>query len=454
MAVASIVDYLKSKGQDSSYNNRKNLASQYGITNYAGTAAQNTNLLRALQSGSKGSAASPQATNQATTGSNVTITPVNNASAENKNSQYLTGYQYQKYTPSDRVNSYADKLADLEDDKPGAYVSKYDSQIDSIVNSILNRKQFDPNSVYDTDLYKNYREQYMQQGNKAMRDTIGNISGMTGGYGSTYATAAGQQAYDNYMSQLGDKTMDIYDRVYQQYLNEGQELYNQLGIVNNQDSIDYSRYRDTVNDYYNDLNYYAGRYDSTYAQDFGEYQYNQDAQRWAEEYAYKKTQDALAQQNWQTQFDYQKQQDALQYALQQQQLALSASKARSGGGGGSSKSSKSSKSNMNAYITKAKNMLNGTDGNGRRKYSGVAVSHYLKSQYGLSAEDADYITAQANEEVSKISEANTSKYYDYAAAYAETHDENEVFDYLNRFYENKKISKDEADEIYRRLGME
>ena len=50
MAVASIVDYLKSKGQDSSYNNRKNLASQYGITNYAGTAAQNTNLLRALQS--------------------------------------------------------------------------------------------------------------------------------------------------------------------------------------------------------------------------------------------------------------------------------------------------------------------------------------------------------------------------------------------------------------------
>lgn len=280
MAVASIVDYLKSKGQDSSYNNRKNLASQYGITNYAGTAAQNTNLLRALQSGSKGSAASPQATNQATTGSNVTITPVNNASAENKNSQYLTGYQYQKYTPSDRVNSYADKLADLEDDKPGDYVSKYDSQIDSIVNSILNRKQFDPNSVYDTDLYKNYREQYMQQGNKAMRDTIGNISGMTGGYGSTYATAAGQQAYDNYMSQLGDKTMDIYDRVYQQYLNEGQELYNQLGMVNNQDSIDYSRYRDTVNDYYNDLNYYAGRYDSTYAQDFGEYQYNQDAQRW------------------------------------------------------------------------------------------------------------------------------------------------------------------------------
>lgn len=452
MAVASIVDYLKSKGQDSSYNNRKSLASQYGITNYSGTAAQNTSLLKALQGGGQGSAGTPQAAGNTDKGSNVTITPVNSSSPGSPATNYLTGYKYQKYSPSDRVNNYADRLEELENNKPGDYVSKYDGQIDSIVNNILNRKQFDPNSVYDTDLYKNYREQYMQQGNKAMRDTIGTISGMTGGYGSTYAAAAGQQAYDNYMSQLGDKTMDIYDRVYQQYLNEGQELYNQLGMVNNQDSIDYSRYRDTVNDYYNDLNYYAGRYDSTYAQDFGEYQYNQDAQRWAEEYAYQKTQDALAQQNWQTQFDYQKQQDALQYALQQQQLA--ASKARSGGGGGSRRSSKSSKNSMDKYITKAKNMLNGTDGNGRRKYSGVAVSHYLKSQYGLSAEDADYITAQANEEVSKISEANTNKYYDYAEAYAETHDEDEVFNYLNRFYENKKISKDEADEIYRRLGMD
>lgn len=407
MAVASIVDYLKSKGQDSSYNNRKNLASQYGITNYAGTAAQNTNLLRALQSGSKGSAAGPQATNQATTGSNVTITPVNNASAENKNSQYLTGYQYQKYTPSDRVNSYADKLADLEDDKPGAYVSKYDSQIDSIVNSILNRQQFDPNSVYDTDLYKNYREQYMQQGNKAMRDTIGNISGMTGGYGSTYATAAGQQAYDNYMSQLGDKTMDIYDRVYQQYLNEGQELYNQLGMVNNQDSIDYSRYRDTVNDYYNDLNYYAGRYDSTYAQDFGEYQYNQDAQRWAEEYAYKKTQDALAQQNWQTQFDYQKQQDALQYALQQQQLALSASKARSGGRGGSRSggTKKSSSAQKQAQTIQKQSNLGG------RAYYIYSTRQKLEN----NASDADvmqelYDRGVPDDEIKKIMKAAGGDY--------------------------------------------
>ena len=448
MAVGSIVDYLNSRKQDSSYNNRKKLASQYGITDYTGTAAQNTNLLKYLQSGSQGNTGSQQAGNNVANGNNVTITPVSSSSSGSPAANYLTGYRYQKYTPSNKVTDYADKLADLEDNKPGDYVSKYDGTIDNLIDSILNREQFDPNSVYDTDLYKNYREQYMQQGNKAMRDTIGNISGMTGGYGSTYATAAGQQAYDNYLSQLGDKTLDIYDRVYQQYLNEGQELYNQLGMVNNQDSIDYGRYRDTVSDYYNDLNYYAGRYDSSYAQDFGEYQYNQDAMRWAEEYAYQKTQDALAQQNWQTQFDYQKEQDALQYALQQQQLALSAS--RSSGGG----SSKSSKASTNAYITKAKNMLSGTDGSDTHKYQSRTVSNYLKNQYGLSAEEAEYITSQASADLRKTSEGNTDKYYEYAADYAKEHDADEVFDYLNRYYENNKISAEEADEIYRRLGLD
>ena len=49
MAVASIVDYLKSRGMDSSFNARKNLASQYGISNYSGTAKQNTSLLKTMQ---------------------------------------------------------------------------------------------------------------------------------------------------------------------------------------------------------------------------------------------------------------------------------------------------------------------------------------------------------------------------------------------------------------------
>lgn len=45
----SIVDYLKSINQDSSFANRKKLAAKHGIKNYTGTAAQNKQLLKKLR---------------------------------------------------------------------------------------------------------------------------------------------------------------------------------------------------------------------------------------------------------------------------------------------------------------------------------------------------------------------------------------------------------------------
>ena len=49
MTTNSIVDYLKSIGVDSSMANRRKLAAENGISNYRGTAAQNTELLRKLR---------------------------------------------------------------------------------------------------------------------------------------------------------------------------------------------------------------------------------------------------------------------------------------------------------------------------------------------------------------------------------------------------------------------
>ena len=47
----SIVDYLNANKIDSSFNNRKKLATKYGIKNYTGTTAQNIKLLDILQGG-------------------------------------------------------------------------------------------------------------------------------------------------------------------------------------------------------------------------------------------------------------------------------------------------------------------------------------------------------------------------------------------------------------------
>lgn len=47
----SVVDYLKSIGVDSSFSNRKKLASDHGITNYSGSTEQNIKLLAKLRGG-------------------------------------------------------------------------------------------------------------------------------------------------------------------------------------------------------------------------------------------------------------------------------------------------------------------------------------------------------------------------------------------------------------------
>ena len=66
-------------------------------------------------------------------------------------------------------------------------------------------------------MYQQYRQQYMEQADRAMRDTMGQAASLTGGYGSSYAQRVGQQAYDSYMDRLNDVIPDLYNLAYQRY---------------------------------------------------------------------------------------------------------------------------------------------------------------------------------------------------------------------------------------------
>ena len=152
-----------------------------------------------------------------------------------------------------------------------------------------------------------------------MRDTMGNAAALTGGYGSTAAQAAGQQAYDQTMSELNNDVLSFYDRAYQRYQNQQANRYNQLQAFQGQDNTDYGRYRDTVGDWKDDRNFYAGRldadlnayqantanfwngqnylagrYDSEKGADFSAYQQDQQDSQWAQQYALQKEEQAMA----------------------------------------------------------------------------------------------------------------------------------------------------------------
>lgn len=321
MAVGSIVDYLNSSGRDSSYAARRKLAEEYGMSGYSGSASQNTKLLRMLQGG-----AQPTNSTAAKAQELANAAPSNNVTAGVTTASGGTEAK-PAYQRSDRVNEYYEKTRKLERNKPDEFESKYENQISDILDNILNRPKFSytAEDMTNDDLYKMYRDQYMRQGNLAMRDTMGNAAALTGGYGNTYASAAGQQAYDNYVAQLNNKALDFYDRAYQRYADEGQNLYNQMNVVTGLDNTDYQRYRDGVNDYYNDLNYYNGRYNQEYGYDYGEYQDRVAADQWAQEFAFQKQQAAQEQANWEA------------------EMALARQKAASSGGSGGRRRSSSSK---------------------------------------------------------------------------------------------------------------
>ena len=338
MAVkGSIVDYLKEQGQDSSWAARQKLAQQYGISNYSGTAAQNTALLRQLQSSSQNqqttTPTAPEATQ--TRQQSASVTPSTDVSKSNGpgtstvNGSRSYSSSRGSYTPSDEVEEYRSLLKDYEADEPDAFESRYDDQIQTILNGILNREDFSYDMNNDQ-LYQQYKDSYMRQGQQAMRDTIAQASALTGGYGSTYAQTAGSQAYDQYLMGLNDKVPELYQIAYNMYQDEGNEMYNQLSALQGLDDTDYSRYRDEVSDYFTNRDYYNTRYNQEYGYDYGQYQDELAQENWEEEFAYQQEQDALAQQNWEAEFAYQKEQDAIANQLAMQRLAASSSKSSSG----------------------------------------------------------------------------------------------------------------------------
>jgi hypothetical protein len=63
-------------------------------------------------------------------------------------------------------------------------------------------------------MYQGLQKNYAQQGQQAMKDTLGQVAARTGGMASSYATTAAQQSYNNYMQQLEDVARSMYNDEY------------------------------------------------------------------------------------------------------------------------------------------------------------------------------------------------------------------------------------------------
>ena len=248
-----------------------------------------------------------------------------------------------EYEKSQAVQSAEAELDNWEKRKPKEYESKYSDEIESLLNDILNREDFSYSLNADP-LYQQYREQYAQNGKKAMMDTVGNATALTGGYANSYAVTAGNEAYDEYLNGLNDVALDLRDRAYIQYTDKGDKMLEDVTLLRSLEGDAYDKYLGELEGYYADGEYLLDKLTSMSDAEFQEFLAEVDAWESDRDYEFKKYQDAQDRAEFQQEMAFKESEAKRDQANKDREY----SRKSSGGSGGSSGGSSSKKSSATA----------------------------------------------------------------------------------------------------------
>lgn len=138
-------------------------------------------------------------------------------------------------------------------DRP-SYAGTYEQPLSDVYQQITSRPAFQYDATKDP-LFQSYKDQYIQGGKLAMRDTLGQAAALTGGYGSSYGQQVGQQAYDAYLKDLSAVVPELYSAAYGRYQDEGDALRQQYAMLGQQRDTEYSRYLDELGAWQNERAY-------------------------------------------------------------------------------------------------------------------------------------------------------------------------------------------------------
>ena len=168
-------------------------------------------------------------------------------------------YQYSGGDDGSEYLPFMNQYGTFPYPQPPKYTDQYSSRIDEMLDKLLNRDKFSYDYTKDP-LWQQYQSQYLREGERAMEDTMGQLSARTGGLSSSWAQTAGQQAQNYYASQAADKIPELYQLAYNMYLKDIDTQVQDLGLLNNMSDRQYNRYRDTMSDWMNDRNFAYGVY--------------------------------------------------------------------------------------------------------------------------------------------------------------------------------------------------
>lgn len=207
-----------------------------------------------------------------------------------------------KFKPKDAQPS-SSQLSTFSYDIAPDYISRNQDLINEVMDQILNRPDFEYNPENDP-TYQNYEKQYTKAGERAMQDTLGEVSARTGGLASSYAGTVSQQAYNQYMDALSDKIPELEQLAYERYMSEDDMLRDQLNMLMALDQNDFNKYLASLDQYNADRNFGYGLFSDN------------------RNLAYQMGRDQVADSQWQQGFDWQKETDQRDFDYQKQQDEL------------------------------------------------------------------------------------------------------------------------------------
>lgn len=114
--------------------------------------------------------------------------------------------------------------------QPKEFVSSFDTQIQSVLDKILNGEKFDYDINTDA-AYQQYRDMYERNAKKSFDNTFAALTDNSGGYANSYAGAVAQQGYNQTMQDVAAAMPTFEDRAYGRYRDNIGDLYNLYGAL-------------------------------------------------------------------------------------------------------------------------------------------------------------------------------------------------------------------------------
>ena len=125
-------------------------------------------------------------------------------------------------------------------------LNKYIGDVDELFASIMNQEKFSYDPQRDQ-LFQMYKQQYQNQGIRAMNNQMGVAAAATGGYNSSVGQTSAQNTYQTYMNELSNKAAETYQNALDMHKYKQQNLLDKYNVASDMNNASNEQYWQQTN---------------------------------------------------------------------------------------------------------------------------------------------------------------------------------------------------------------